>query len=158
MNIFSVLDVRYEIFHSRMLHWLWPPDADHGGGDRFWQPMRELLGVERDEQFAIDEEMKINVAVAGRWRLADLLIRTGDLLVLVENKVDPAYQDASQVQNEIAGGRALAESEGATIHVRAHCAGTAVRGHAGADRRWRWHVRPLERSLESIGQRLPRRS
>lgn len=30
MNIFRVLDVNYELFHSRMLFWLWSLDGDHG--------------------------------------------------------------------------------------------------------------------------------
>jgi hypothetical protein len=112
MNIFSVLGVRYEIFHSRMLHWLWDPKGDHGAGDRFWQPFWAQVGLQLIADLTIDDEVKIDATVSGRWRLADLLIRAGDLLILIENKVDPAYQDVLQVQDEIAGGKALADAEG----------------------------------------------
>src|SRR5215468_9055781 len=101
MNIFTVLGVNYEVFHSRMLHWLWSPNGDHGGGDRFWQPVRDLLGVATGSDVRVDDEVKIDVPQQQRWRLADLLIRTGDLLILVENKVDPAYQDVQQIVDEI---------------------------------------------------------
>src|SRR5688572_3516526 len=106
MNIFSVLGVRYEVFHSRMLRWLWSPDADHGAGDRFWRPIRELLGVQATDDLVIDDEVRIDATESGRWRLADLLIRTSNLLILVENKVDPGYQDLLQVRDEIVGGKA----------------------------------------------------
>ena len=112
MNIFKVLRVNYEVFHSRMLHWLWTPEGDHGGRDRFWQPMRELLAIKCGSDLRIEDEVKIDVPTQQRWRLADLLIRTGDLLILVENKIDPAYQDAEQVADEIEGGKLLAAAEG----------------------------------------------
>jgi hypothetical protein len=112
MNIFSILGVRYEVFHSRMLHWLCSPDGDHGAGDRYWGQLRKLLDIPETAAITIEEEVRVNVAETGRWRLADLLIRTGDLLILVENKVDPAYQDLLQLQDEIIGGQDMANAEG----------------------------------------------
>ena len=111
MNIFQVLRVNYEVFHSRMLHWLWSPEGDHGGGDRFWRPIRDLLGVPA-ANVQITDEVKIELPQRQGWRLADLLIRTSDLLILVENKVDRSYQDPLQIADEIEGGKALAAAEG----------------------------------------------
>jgi hypothetical protein len=87
-----------------MFHWLWSADGDHGAGDAFWKPIADLLGVAASGDRQVDDEVKIDVTNTTRRRLADLLIRTSELLILVENKVDPAYQDALQVEDEVVGG------------------------------------------------------
>lgn len=112
MNIFSVLGLNYEVFHTRMLHWLWTPDADHGAGDAFLRPFLELMGVALGDDVQIESEAKIAAQRGAQWRLADLLIRTGDQLLLVENKVDPSYQDVDQILDEIDGGIDVADGEG----------------------------------------------
>lgn len=111
MNIFNVLGVTYEVFHSRMLLWLWSPNADHAAGSTFIQPFFEMLGLPFDTDYRIDIEMKVASPNAGRWRLVDLVIRVPGRLILIENKVDPGYQDALQIEEEIAGGRELAVTE-----------------------------------------------
>jgi hypothetical protein len=60
----------------------------------------------------VDTEVQVSVPNAQRWRLADIVIRTEQHFILIENKVDPFYQDVQQVIDEIAGGIALAQSEG----------------------------------------------
>lgn len=112
MNIFNILGVTYEVFHSRMLLWLWSPNADHGAGSAFIQPLFEMLGLPFDTDYRIDIELKVASPTGGRWRLVDLVIRVPGRLILIENKVDPGYQDALQIEEEIAGGRELAAMEG----------------------------------------------
>src|SRR5688572_12248564 len=91
VNLFHVLGLNYEMFHSRMLKWLWTADANHGGGARFLTPFLQTIGV-RDEVGAdLAMEVKIDVPGGPRWRLADIVIRIPERLILVENKVDPAY-------------------------------------------------------------------
>jgi hypothetical protein len=45
MNIFSVLGLNYEVFHTRMLMWLWTPSGDHGAGDSYLRPFLDVLSV-----------------------------------------------------------------------------------------------------------------
>ena len=111
-NLFHVLGLNYEMFHSRMLKWLWTADADHGAGARFLVPFLQTIGLHDEAKAALAIEVKIDVPGGPRWRLADIVIRTAGHMVLVENKVDPAYQDLGQVRDEIAGGGQMAEAEG----------------------------------------------
>jgi hypothetical protein len=112
VNLFRVLGLNYEIFHTRMLCWLWTPNADHGAGGRFLVAFMNAIGLPTHDDVDISAEYKIDVPGSNRWRLADILIRTPSHLVLVENKVDKNYQDVTQVREEIAGGIAVATNEG----------------------------------------------
>lgn len=111
-NLFRVLGLNYEVFHTRMLHWLWTPNADHGAGARFLTPFLSAIGVDVASDLALDIECEIDVPGRPCLRIADILVRTPKHLILVENKVDRYYQDVAQLRDEIAGGRALAEGEG----------------------------------------------
>lgn len=111
MNIFSVLQANYEIFHSRMLAWLLTPNESHGSGDRFLRVFFRLINAEALET-EISTEVKISVPETARWRLADVVLKTAREFILVENKVDPAYQDPKQIEDELSGGRELARAEG----------------------------------------------
>jgi hypothetical protein len=115
INLFQVLGLNYEMFHSRMLTWLWTPDGNHRAGSRFLLPFLQTVGVHHELDASLTVEVKIHVPGGPRWRLADIVLRTKTHLVLVENKVDPSYLDLDQVHDEIAGGRRLAEEEGRTL-------------------------------------------
>jgi len=56
--------------------------------------------------------VKISVPKTARWRLADVVLRTPREFILIENKVDPAYQDPKQIEEELSGGAELAKAEG----------------------------------------------
>jgi len=111
MNIFEVLNANYEVFHSRMLAWLLDPSGSHGAGPRYLTPFLRKLNFPATT-VRVDTEVQVSVPNAQRWRLADIVIRTEQHFILIENKVDPFYQDVQQVVDEITGGIALAESEG----------------------------------------------
>lgn len=111
MNIFEVLNVNYEIFHSRMLAWLLDAGGSHLAGDRFQKAVLNLVGLPQAEA-GVWTEVMLRVPHQQRWRLGDIVLRTSSHLVLLENKVDPSYIDPQQIVDEIAGGQTLAESEG----------------------------------------------
>lgn len=111
MNIFEVLGVRYEVFFSRMLLWLWNIEGDHKGGDVFWKPIHDFLRLpNEDKMIEITDEVKTPNSASNRWRLADLVVQTKTKLILVENKIDPLYQDLQQVRDEVQGGQILAQN------------------------------------------------
>jgi|GEM_PF-4470544 len=75
-NIFRVLGINYELFHSRMLFWLWTPNADHGAGDRFLAKVLARIGLTSSREVSLRPEVKINVPwwsqmAVGRRRGAD---------------------------------------------------------------------------------------
>lgn len=112
MNIFSVLGVHYEVFHTRMLQWLWSPDSNHGAGDRYLCAFLSELNLVAAEDCQIVAEAKTSASRGAAYRLVDLIIRLPGTLILVENKVDRDYQDIDQILDEIDAGRFLAEREG----------------------------------------------
>lgn len=112
MNVFRVLGINYEVFHSRMLLWLFTPSADHGAGNRFLRRLFDAIELELASDATLAAEHRVDVPGASRWRLADVMIRTPSHLVLVENKVDQGYHDRQQIEDEIIGGRHIAENEG----------------------------------------------
>jgi|GEM_PF-4762298 len=115
MNVFSVLGLNYEMFHSRMLKWLWTPDADHEAGSAYLRSLLDALEISSGLEVQVDAEVKLHAQRGAKWRLADIVIRTADALILIENKVDPGYQDLNQILDEIGGGRQIAVEEGRTF-------------------------------------------
>ncbi|HJT36335.1 MAG TPA: hypothetical protein VJ783_30210 [Pirellulales bacterium] len=59
MNIFNILGVNYEVFHSRMLLWLWSPNADHEVAAANEKVLRESESAIRDlvREFKIGTEL-----------------------------------------------------------------------------------------------------
>jgi hypothetical protein len=111
MNVFDVLRVNFEVFHTRMLGWLASPTGEHGHSEQVLGILFDAAGLERSKEAAIAEEVKIDVPNMNRYRLADLVIRTRDGFLLIENKVDAFYQDVEQLRDEAAGGKEIAQRE-----------------------------------------------
>ncbi len=116
MNIFKILGTNYEVFHSRMLAWMLDPNETHASGSSFLKRFLSLIDTHAGIEIGLDDagvttEVKIDVPRVKRWRLADVVVRTVESLVLIENKVDPTYQDIEQIKDEIAGGAVLAAQE-----------------------------------------------
>lgn len=111
MNVFEILGVHYEQFHTRMLGWLLSPGGEHQLGDAILRVLFDELGLDVSGTCQIEGQVKINVPHKQRWRIADLLIRSPGQLILLEAKVDPGYQDVEQVRDEIAAGLQIATDE-----------------------------------------------
>lgn len=112
VNLFHILGLRYEIFHTRMLLWLWSPEQNHGAGRRYVDAFLRAIAVEPCGPLSIRNETGISVEKGGSLRIPDLELMTDTDLILLENKVDPLYQDVEQVRGEIKAGQARAAELG----------------------------------------------
>lgn len=88
-DVFSILGrERRETYHSAMLAWLLDPLAPHGLGDAFLQAFLGICDSEWRLDNAYSGIVEVACEVAGRDCRADIVIRTKDFVVVVENKLD----------------------------------------------------------------------
>ncbi|MFO1044036.1 MAG: PD-(D/E)XK nuclease family protein [Planctomycetaceae bacterium] len=115
LNPFNILRVNYEVFHTRMLGWLFSPTAEHKLSDAGLRVLFGILEIEGSVNSSVNEsvneEVQIQIPNSNKLRVADLVVRTDRYFVLLENKVDPEYQDVQQLIEEAEAGRSQAASE-----------------------------------------------
>lgn len=88
-DVFSILGrERHEIYHSAMLAWLFDPLAPHGLGASFLRAFLQFC----DSDWRLDNaRLGLVEVVCEETALkcrADIVIRTGDFMVVIENKLD----------------------------------------------------------------------
>lgn len=91
-NIFTALKLaHYETRHSNFLGWLLDPNQTHGLGARFLKLiLSDLFKDERIRQVSVADVARLpfeQAQVLREWKHIDLLIRIGDLVVVIENKI-----------------------------------------------------------------------
>jgi hypothetical protein len=89
MNIFSVLGLRDEKYHNRMLAWLLDPQESHGLGSRFLADFLNLVDINHNpEAFVrIKAEYAIYAPDNLKKRRPDIYLQTDEHHIFIENKV-----------------------------------------------------------------------
>jgi PD-(D/E)XK nuclease superfamily len=87
-----------ELVHSAVLAWLLKPSARHGLGTAFLVDLvRTTWGEEVEGAEAAAVHREVERRDKGRWRRTDVVVETGELTLVIENKV---YSDESKGQCE----------------------------------------------------------
>lgn len=107
-NLFSSLDLTYEKFHSRMIASVLSPDARHGLGTLFLRRFLETLKLDAmaiampsdPAKIAVETEKDIGPLSADNEEggRIDIVITTGNFIVLIENKVDERTENNQPLQ------------------------------------------------------------
>lgn len=79
---------RDEVTHSAVLGWLLDPAGRHGLGSRLTTSLLARLGLSAAE----DDPVVVRLEVTGETSRADLVVTSGGLKVVIENKVDAVEQ------------------------------------------------------------------
>lgn len=89
MNIFSVLALRDEKYHNRMLAWLLDPEGSHELGSKFLSEFLSLVEVNHNpEEFVqIEAEYTIFAPNNLKARRPDIYLQTDGYHIFIENKV-----------------------------------------------------------------------
>ena len=79
---------RHELTHSAMLGWLLDYAGRHGLGNRLVVALLRHIGLE----VGADHHFVVRLEVAGGTAVADLVLSSGELKVVIENKLDAIEQ------------------------------------------------------------------
>lgn len=111
MNIFDVLNPRWEESHTRLLAWFLNPDEEHGAGDKFLKQFLQFLGIKYEKLERIECEVYLEGKNGVTAEIPDILIETQGLCVLVENKIRLESIIKEQLENQNLLGRKYARKK-----------------------------------------------